>query len=117
MCLEFEYEYPYLKASKRNLLKHASLILLIFFQYLDQHGKQPLKNGALELLNDAEELLMVEKKLEMNHVMTYANTRKLIITTRKIMTLTKIHKTSGIAIETNVMDKQYGNYQQLVLKD
>ena len=40
-----------------------NLILLIFYQHLDQHDKLVLRKSKSELLTDIDMLLMVEKRI------------------------------------------------------
>ena len=62
------YLQMYLKVSAISVLKYMSLIQLIFYQHQDQHAykRQPCLQKTkvkLELLNDIDMLLMVEKEI------------------------------------------------------
>ena len=50
----------FLKNLQINAMKYMDFILLISDLHLDKHGKRPLKNANLELLTDADMLLMIK---------------------------------------------------------
>ena len=55
------YLQMYLKTLEINVLKYFNLILLIFYLHQDWDGKHVQRKKELELLTDADMLLMVEK--------------------------------------------------------